>query len=218
MSVVNDFARNVLQETPVYEKRFRKKRETAYRNWEANGRNGPTPPFVKEKMIRQHAEQFGTKVLVETGTFLGETIYALRNVFDAIYSIELDEKLYNRAVRKFARRKNVKLFRGDSSQNLPGIFEEIPEKSSVLFWLDAHYSGGPTARGDKDTPIMEELDLILTSRKILPVVLIDDLHSFGTDPGYPESKSVLEYAEKKGFSGKLWTGEDIIGITPGEKS
>ena len=50
----------------------------------------------------------------------------------------------------------------------------------AVFWLDGHFSAGPTARADLDTPIVEELEAVLTHDRDDHVVLIDDARLFGT--------------------------------------
>jgi hypothetical protein len=43
-----------------------------------------------------------------------------------------------------------------------------------MFWLDRHYSGGFTAKGEKDCPIIEELDAISNGSHLKHSILIDD--------------------------------------------
>ena len=52
----------------------------------------------------------------------------------------------------------------------------------TLFWLDGHYSGGVTARGSKETPILDEVDKILSTKESRHVLIVDDARCFGTDP------------------------------------
>src|SRR5262249_16050226 len=61
-----------------------------------------------------------------------------------------------------------------------------------LFWLDGHYSGGDTAKGGRETPIMEEIQAILAHPVRDHIILIDDAGAFGTWPDYP----TLEQFEK----------------------
>ena len=57
--------------------------------------------------------------------------------------------------------KNVELLHGDSGTELGNVMNKINQPA--LFWLDGHYSAGVTAKGDKDTPIYEELVCILNA-------------------------------------------------------
>ena len=55
----------------------------------------------------------------------------------------------------------------------------------ALFWLDAHYSGGDTAKGQSNTPVMSELEAILAYSRRNDIILVDDLRYFWTArPGF----------------------------------
>src|SRR5438876_3485789 len=112
----------------------------ALRQWEAGGQVDPPPAALKHRVIRNYAARFGIDVLVETGTFLGDTVYVLRKEFARIISIELDPQLATAAQRRFARNSNVTVLAGDSSCLLPDVLRNLD--MPVLFWLDAHWSGG----------------------------------------------------------------------------
>src|SRR5258706_16154496 len=62
--------------------------------WESAGRPIPPPDAVKQKVVREYAERFRIKLLVETGTYLGDMINAVKDVFSVIHSIELDKALF----------------------------------------------------------------------------------------------------------------------------
>lgn len=117
--------------------------------------------------------QFGD-VLVETGTYLGETVEnGIKIGFKDIYSIELSKELYAQNVKKFHDFSNVHLFEGDSGKILGSVIEKIT--SPVVFWLDGHWSDGITARGDKDFPLLDELDAIAQHRIKSHILMIDDV-------------------------------------------
>ncbi len=61
----------------------------------------PPPTIVKQLVIRQYAWQYGLKTFIETGTYRGDMVDAMRPYFDQIYSIELGKKLYRQARRRF---------------------------------------------------------------------------------------------------------------------
>ncbi|MDQ3766084.1 MAG: glycosyltransferase, partial [Actinomycetota bacterium] len=181
------------------------------REWIRRGRPKKVPHLEKEKVVRAHARSFGTGVLVETGTFHGEMVSAMRKRFEQIYSIELHPELHQKATQRFHRFSHIQILKGDSAQLLPEIAAEIEE--SCLFWLDAHYSGGITARGGIDTPISAELQTVL-GRRQSDVVLIDDSFDFNGSSGYP-TLAELENAVKAARPDYDFTVSDyIIRITP----
>ena len=64
------------------------------KKWELSGRIGSPPHRVKQFIIRRYKEKYGARLFMETGTYLGDMVYAQRRVFDSIISIELGEELF----------------------------------------------------------------------------------------------------------------------------
>lgn len=166
-------------------------------SWEATektfGEPVPHPAKSKQGIIAATARRTGARILVETGTYLGDMVNAQLDNFDRIYTIEIDGDLYKRATERFREHKHVHLFLGDSGKVLPGLVEQISEPA--LFWLDGHYSHGITGKGEKDCPIYEELDAILKTRdRVKHVILIDDIRCFnGKDYDYPAVQDVIDH-------------------------
>ena len=79
--------------------------------------------------------------LVETGTYLGEMIFAQIDNFSKIYSIEIDKELFQRATRIFSSKSQVEVFLGDSGEVLPVILNKLNQPA--LFWLDGRPSNHP---------------------------------------------------------------------------
>lgn len=160
------------------------------RKWELAGRPIPTPHAVKQMTIKEYADQYGTDIFVETGTYLGEMLDAVKYSFKKIYSIELSAELSKRAEKKFSRHKHIEIFEGDSSAVLSEILNYINEP--CLFWLDAHYSEGITARGEKETPILDELKRIFNHSINNHIILIDDARCFKGQGDYPALEELKE--------------------------
>ena len=78
---------------------------------------------------------------------------------------------------------NVRLFTGDSATLLPEMSRQI--KGRALFWLDAHYSGGVTALGAKESPLCEELKVVASLDRSDHCILIDDTRSCTGLDDYP---------------------------------
>ncbi len=121
-------------------------------------------------------------VFIETGTYLGNGIEkALAVGFEEIYSIEISQKFHKKAVERFQKQikqGRVNIILGDSSVCVPSILERLNSKAT--FWLDAHFSGGDTGKGEKDVALLEELDAISKHPIKEHTILIDDVRLFGT--------------------------------------
>ncbi len=155
--------------------------------WLDKGRPCPPPDLFKQSVVKEYAGRFKLGTLVETGTYLGFMVDAVKNTFNRIYSIELEEALFRRAAKKFSRYGHISILQGDSGEVLSGLLGSLHEP--CLFWLDAHYSSGAafkTARGTLETPIVTELSHILSHPKAAEhVILIDDAREFTGANDYP---------------------------------
>jgi hypothetical protein len=140
----------------------------------------------KRALLRDVAKRHHLRVLVETGTYMGETAWALRRELDRIETIELEPTLARLARIRFKRVTNVHVHEGDSATVLPRILESLTEPA--LFWLDAHPSTDRTAR-DAPIPLRAELAAIGRHPVSGHVVLVDDLKYAGT-PGYPTIEEI----------------------------
>ena len=180
--------------------------------WIVKNKPIPYPHRYKSKIISDYAIKYKIKTLIETGTYLGQTIDDLEPGFDSIYSIELDKKLYLNAKKMFLTNKKINILQGDSSKLLPNIISKIKKPS--LFWLDAHYSKGITARGKKETPILDELNSISKSKIKNHVILIDDARKFNGSNGYPSINDVKRFVYNKFTNYKINSSMDIVRIYP----
>jgi hypothetical protein len=176
--------------------------------WRLAGRPVPPPPLVKQKLIKDYQRRFRLRVLVETGTFAGEMIAAVLGCFDRIYSIELDDRWYAAAVKRFAGRSEVSLLHGDSSVRLGEVLAGL--KEPALFWLDAHYSGPLTARGPLDSPVVQELEAIAAHPVRGHVILIDDMRDFTGTGGYPEASELLKHLRAQHPGATVEIRDDVL--------
>jgi hypothetical protein len=182
--------------------------------WEKNGRPLPPPHIVKQMAIEEFRGKFQINILVETGTYLGDMVEAQLTKFKKIYSIELSQKLFNRAKKRFKDQSHVTILQGDSGVVLYKLINEINEPA--LFWLDGHYSGGITAKAEKECPVPEELERILKS-SLSHIVLIDDARLFNGTQDYPTIEEIKNMIEKSGNSYSLEVKDDIIRIIVNKK-
>ncbi len=183
--------------------------------WVRSGKQVPPPHVVKQEVIRKYQNDYSIKTLVETGTYRGEMVYVQRNHFDRIISIELSEQLYRIAVRRLKNLKNVSLINGDSAEVLEKTIIELDEPA--IFWLDGHYSGFETAKGELETPVSRELDIILGSEQN-HILLIDDARLFTGEDDYPMIQEIQEKLNsvKNNYNFKI--EDDIIRIYPDFKN
>lgn len=147
----------------------------------------------KQAVIREFARRFSVQYLVETGTCHGDMVAAMQNEFKKIVSIELAEPFYQEVCRRFQGVANVELILGDSAKALPEVVQRL--EGRAIFWLDGHYSGGDTARGENDTPVNEELRAIFKPGEPDHIVLIDDARCFGTEPSYPTLAEIQQLVQ-----------------------
>lgn len=178
--------------------------------WQLRGRPVPPPPRVKQRIVRSYGRVSRATTLVETGTYLGDMVEAQRRHFARVISVELSPELHHAATLRFSGCSNVTLIEGDSGKVIGEVVGKLDEPA--LFWLDGHSSGGVTARGEKDTPILEELDAVLASP--LPNwILIDDAREFGKGD-YP-SLTELEARALTARPDWAWSvRDDIIRFHP----
>jgi hypothetical protein len=165
--------------------------------------------LIKEKSIIEFQIFFNSDIFIETGTSHGEMVYKLYNYFKNLITIELEMNLFRSAKRRLRSYSKIEFLHGDSGKILPEIICKIT--SPCIFWLDAHYSGGYTAIGEKDTHIEEELNAIL-SQQLNHIILIDDASYFGNPeyPDYPELKKIKNIVTSKKPDYNFEVCEDVI--------
>lgn len=202
----------LLRRAPLFNAATGLRQKYDYQRWLANGRPVPPPHLVKQMTIGEFAAtRPDLRVFVETGTYFGDMVYAVRNVFSSIYSIELSAELHVLARTRFSGMPRVRLLHGDSGELLGQALREIEEP--CLFWLDGHYSAGVTARGATETPIERELAHIANhAQRNRHVVLIDDARCFTGMGDYPTIDHLRAWAVCKGFD-QFVVRDDIVRIS-----
>jgi hypothetical protein len=186
---------------------FAREQRTKVERWERAGRPDPPPDHIKHAIIRSYARRFGVNTLVETGTFVGDTPAALQADFERIYTIELDPRLCAAACRRFRHQSNITVIQGESGVVLGELAYSLPQP--VLFWLDGHWSGGVTARGPEDSPILREAATILGRSNPSDVLLIDDARLFGIK-SYPSVAQVRRLILDGREDWEVYVEHDII--------
>jgi|SRR5579863_7539656 len=189
--------------------RLKKQRDKKqFKEWQKGIFAGSPPHIVKQLAIADYQLKYGSTILVETGTYLGDMIEAQKTRFNKIISIELGVTLYNKAKRRFRNDKNITIVQGDSGKVLPAIMKDLNEPA--IFWLDGHYSAGITSKGDKECPIFEELDAIFKNNEFNHIILIDDARCFVGEGDYPAIEKLTEYVQSKNEKYQVEVKDDII--------
>ncbi len=180
-----------------------------YWYWILRGRPSRSPHLLKQKVVRECAEKFGLKMLVETGTYYGEMVAAMKSHFDRIFSIEYVPELAERARRKFARDQHVRIFCGDSRVVMPEVLALL--QGPALFWLDAGYYGWIGKQGDQQR-LSAELEMIL-SHPYPHIILLDDAHGLTGRDGIPSVGDVKAYVESRFPQRSVEVKYDIMRVT-----
>lgn len=177
--------------------------------WVAAGRPIPAPPMVKQRILKRYQDRFRLRTVVETGTFTGETVEALRRRSAAVVSIELAAELHAAAARRFANAPNVRLLQGDSTTLLAGVLNDLREPA--LFWLDGHYAGAGTgSAGAGESPLMAEVRALLARPPRGDVILIDDARQLTGADGYPLLDAVCAAIRRQRPHAEVAVADDII--------
>jgi hypothetical protein len=166
-----------------------------------------------------YKDKYGLTTLVETGTFLGDTVEFFKSKFKQVFSIELSSELAEKAIKRFEKDDNVRIIQGDSGEVLTSLVRQI--SSPALFWLDGHYSSEffvndeyiKTARSEKDTPIMNELNILLNDER-QHIILIDDARLFNGQGDYPSLGTIHNMVKRSKYSFNVFVNRDIINIIP----
>lgn len=186
------FLKRILWALPdsVQDKYLFYKDKKQYDKWIDSGKPLPPVHAVKQQRIEKFKKKYNINILVETGTYLGDMVWAQRKNFNKIYSIELSSAFADLAKNRFRNFPHISILEGDSGIVMKSLVGQLKEKT--IFWLDGHYSGGNTACAEKECPVYEELESILNS-EIEHVLLIDDARCFVGEDSYPTKEALAEF-------------------------
>lgn len=186
----------------------KKHRNEIIESWKNAGRPAPPPHEIKQTIIEEYQKKSNYKILVETGTYLGDMVEAEKDNFQKIYSIELGEKLWKQAIKRFSKYNHIEILQGDSGKVLKNITTKLNEPA--IFWLDGHYSEGITAKGDKECPIFEELESIFAYNNLKHILLIDDARNFVGKGDYPTVQELESFVKSKNPAYNVLVKDDVI--------
>jgi hypothetical protein len=203
--------RKMLQRTPFYGVYKALGHYPDYWYWKLRGEPIRSPHLLKQRTVRDYAQRYGLRVLVETGTYYGEMVVAMKKRFAEIYSVEFDPQLAQRAMKKFAHWPHVHILEGDSQKAVPELLKSL--KEPTLFWLDAGYYGWAGLHGN-ERRLTSELEAILSHSIKQHVILMDDARGLNGQNGSPTVEQLKQRIEAefpgRGFEVKY----DILRIVP----
>jgi hypothetical protein len=203
--------RKLLRRTPFYSTVKSMGHYPDYWYWILRGKPQRSPHLLKQRTVRGYGKKFGLRILIETGTYYGEMVSAMKSRFDAIYSIEFSPELAARATKEFAKYSHIKIIQGDSQTALPELLKSLDKPA--LFWLDAGYYGWSGEQGDKKR-LGVELDAILRHKTNGHVILMDDAHGLNGKNGALTIGEVTKQIQKDFPTRIVEVAFDILRITP----
>ena len=189
----------------------RRRRERRYCEAILRGEYPLPPQSVKLAVIRHNIPNPHPKVFIETGTYHGDTVAAIKDMYSSVISIEVDEALYKKACVRFAADRNVRIANGDCARELPTVLATLHEPA--VFWLDGHYSGGETGKGEVEDPILISLNQIAAHPVREHVIFIDDARTFDGHEGRPDISEVFNCIKKIDSRYIIRVQSDIIVAT-----
>ncbi len=137
---------------------------------------------VPEKETEYLKKIMKLDVFVEGGTFRGGTAKNMSDKFRKVYTIEKSDVMFDIAKENLKDISNITMLKGDTREHLREILDH---NDNILFWLDAHWSGGDTYGEEDEYPLLEELEIIFDYSNKNQVILIDDARLFLSPPPYP---------------------------------
>ena len=175
---------------------------------------------IDPKLVAALQDALPLQLLVETGTFQGDTLNSVSGSFGHSISIELSESLCTQAKERFASRGDIEILQGDSAQQLINARARYTN-TPTLFWLDAHWCvAGETSGETIQCPLLAELAAI-GALDPYSVVLIDDARLFVATPpaphdavAWPTFSEVLAALKHMSPSHELSIINDVIAFYP----
>ena len=162
------------------------------------------PNFIKRKLIHLHSQKLSRskniqiKTIVETGTYLGQTIKYFYKKNYICYSIEIDSVLNEFNLFRFRNVDKINLLKGDSKLELNKVVNMISEP--CIFFLDAHASGGITSQSDTASVLKDEIDILSNYKHIKDsLIIIDDVRGLDGTNSYPTIEAIKDKLEQVGL-------------------
>ena len=149
--------------------------------------------LTKFRQIKSVARDSGAQCFIESGTYKGHTTKRCAPEFQRIVTIEIDEKLAQNAKQFLCNNLNIEVLQGDVIDCLPNILDR-DDIQNVLVYLDGHFSGGITGKGEIDEPACDAINILTKYADKLSAFIVDDFREFGK-PGFPKKSHLIDACE-----------------------
>jgi hypothetical protein len=117
-------------------------------------------------------------IFIETGTYKGDTIFAMEPHFEKLHTIEIHEQFWHDSYTSYTGNK-IQFYWADTEKILPDILPTLDK--DTIFFLDSHWSGVDTGLGSQAVPLYEELRAINNLFLGRAILIIDDFRLFETE-------------------------------------
>lgn len=146
---------------------------------------GIVNPGTPDTHINFLKNEMNLDVFFEGGTYTGASAIRMSKIFERVITVEKSPIMHARAARNIGKAgvDNIVLLKGDTRDHLKKF---LAQNDNILFWLDAHWSGGHTYGEGDECPLIQELKLIFSTKKNY-LVLIDDARLFLSSPPRPHN-------------------------------
>lgn len=171
------------------------------------------PPQTVKLAVLNNVPSPRPRVFIETGTYYGDTVEAVKRLYGSVISIEVDGELYRKACERFLADTHVSIVHGDCARKMPEVLAGLHEPA--VFWLDGHYSGGITGKGEVEDPILISLNQIAAHPVRGHVIFVDDARTFDGREGRPDISDVFNCIKKIDGRYIIRVQNDIIVATVG---
>ena len=203
--------RGLLQKTGLYPGWKKLGHYPDFWYWKLRGQPTRSPHLLKQRTVKEYAARFEIKILVETGTYYGEMVDAIKRDFDRIYTVEMDPDLVAHARARFAAYPHIQVLQGKSEQVIPELLRSITAPS--LFWLDAGYFGWAGHRmPDFENRLQSEVQAILDHPVTNHVILIDDARTFSGQDGVPSLEEFRKFVQRGRHGWAVTVQRDMVRI------
>lgn len=173
---------------------------------------------IPEQETKWLKETMNLTNVVEGGTYQGGTAKKLSREFEKVYTIERSDVMFEKARKNLGCIQNIIQLRGDTRDHLLKL---VAENDDILFWLDAHWSGGDTYGEEDECPLLQELVIIFNSAIRNYAILIDDARLFLAPPPLPHKvknwPTIKQIADIVPSNLDIIVHEDVIYLVPNER-